>query len=188
MARLGLPRAYFDEIERQLDHLPDGVVGPPPEPSTLRMTRVERAHRRAAHNCFQAFAVAAAASTKGPWWIEIEPDVRLPGDLLGVPDVAGWRFPAGEVLPPGGAGALPPTVCSKVISAEFAKSYRVARLPFYARAGVLWFWLIDPAARSVEVLENAGGELIAVREGKGSDEIVLPPFDKPIRLASWWLK
>src|SRR5262245_32946318 len=152
------------------------------------MTRTDRAHRRAAHGCFQAFATAAAASAKGSWWIEIEPDVRLPGDLLGVPDVAGWRFPLGEALPRDGAGALPPTVCSKVISADIAKSYRVARLPFYARAGVQWFWLIDPAARCVEVLENAGGELIAVREGKGSDEINLPPFDKPIRLASWWLK
>ena len=82
---------------------------------------------------------------------------------------------------------MAPTFCCKVISADTAKNYRVARLPFYARAGVQWFWLIDPMARTIEVLENAGDELIAVREAKESEEPVLPPFERSIKLARWWL-
>lgn len=192
MARLGLPRAYFDELDRQIEGLPDGIVGPPIEPSTLRMSRVERAHRRAAHRCFCMLSALPGPASGGAWWIEIEPDIRLPGDLLGVPDIAGWRVeePAAERAGLPGAAPMedPPTFCCKVIAADMAKNYRDARLPFYARAGVSFFWLIDPTSRSVEVLENAGGEFVAIREARGADEPMLPPFDKRIKLASWWLR
>jgi Uma2 family endonuclease len=187
VARPGLPRAYFEEIDRQLERLPDGLVGPPIEPVTLRMSRADRAQRRAARECYRTLTEIERVADERTWWIEVEPDVRLPGDLLGVPDLAGWRLADGVTIPDSGPVAIAPTFCCKVISTDTARNYRVARLPFYARAGVQWFWLIDPMTRTIEVLENAVDELVAVREAKAADEPLLPPFDRPIHLARWWL-
>lgn len=187
MARPGLPRAYFDEVIRQLDRLPEGLTGGPVEPTTLRMSRVGRAHRRAARYCFRALAELDLSPTDHAWWVEVEPDVRLPGDLLGVPDLAGWRLE--RAAPHLDASSIPltPDWCCKVITSDTARNYRAVRLPFYARAGIRWFWLIDPMARSVEVLESVNGELVSRAIARNQDQPVLAPFNCEIDLASWWL-
>ncbi|NUQ72898.1 MAG: Uma2 family endonuclease [Polyangiaceae bacterium] len=184
MARPGLPRAYFDEIALQIDRLPEGVVRGVPEPGALRLTRTVRAQRRAARMLYRALTEAENSRL----WIEVEPEIRLPGDLLGVPEMAGWILPGDltELLPQS-LRALAPDLCCKIITADTAKSYRASRLPLYARAGVRWFWLIDPTTRSLEALEITPTDSIPLALAKNDDEPVLPPFHRPLPLASLWL-
>jgi Uma2 family endonuclease len=187
VTRPGLPRAYFDEVAHQIDRLPEGVMGSVYEPSTLRLSRAGRAHRRAARMCFRALTELHPAEGESSWWIEVEPDVLLPDDLLGVPDLAGWRIDRIAPVPQEGPLSVAPDFCCKVISADTAKSYRVARLPLYARAGVQWFWLIDPTARTLEVFELKPNELALALSCRDDDQPILPPVDRVLPLAPWWL-
>lgn len=155
-----------------------------PEPGALRLTRTIRAQRRAARMCFRALTEAPGSRL----WIEVEPEIRLPGDLLGVPDIGGW-IPPGDLteLLPQSLRALAPDLCVKIITADTAKSYRTSRLPLYARAGVRWFWLIDPTTRAIEAIEISPTDSISVVIARDADEPILPPVDRPIHLGSFWL-
>jgi Uma2 family endonuclease len=182
VARPGLPRAYFDELTQQIDRLPEGIQSGIWEPGTLRLTRANRAHRRAARMCYRALTESDAH-----FWIEVEPDIRLPGDLLGVPDIAGWRLGHGAPMPEDLMPGAAPDFCCKIISADTAKNYRASRLPLYARAGVRYFWIIDPLARTVEALEISRTEAVTVLVARDNDALEIPPFDRPLPLGPLWL-
>lgn len=191
VARPGLPRAYFDEIIQQIERLPEGILTGIYEPGSLRLSRASRAHRRAARMCYRALTepgdAAARAGEGARFWIEVEPDIRLPGDLLGVPDIAGWRLDAAAPLPEDAPPSAAPEFCCKIISAETVKGYRASRLKLYARAGVRWFWLIDPATRTLEVFELARTEVTTALVARDNDELVLPPLDRAFALGPLWL-
>ena len=184
MARPGLPSAFFDEIDLQIDRLPESVLRTIPEPGALRLTRTVRAQRRAARMCYRALTEAHESRL----WMEVEPEIRLPGGLLGVPDMAGWLLPGDltELLPQS-LRALAPDFCCKIITADTAKSYRSARLPLYARAGVRWFWLLDPTTRTLEAIEISPTDSISITVARDNDAPVLPPFDQPLPLGPLWL-
>jgi hypothetical protein len=184
VARPGLPRAYFDEIIHQIDRLPEGVLRGAFEPGALRLTRTSRAQRRAARMCYRALTEAPESD----FWIEVEPEIRLPGDLLGVPDIAGFRLPAGvDELPPASLRTLAPEFCCKVLTAETAKNYRSSRLQLYARAGVRWFWFLDASARTLEAIEITPSDFTSVIVAKDDDEPILPPLERPLALGPLWL-
>jgi Uma2 family endonuclease len=51
----------------------------------------------------------------------------------------------------------PPDLAVEVVSSSSRKHDRVRKRQFYARNGVREYWIVDPAERSVEVLELANG-------------------------------
>jgi Uma2 family endonuclease len=91
----------------------------------------------------------------GGWWILDEPEIHLgPGpdrDVL-VPDLAGWRVERVPWDPDDDAylTIAPDWVC-EVLSPSTALFDRAKKMPVYAREGVAHVWLLDPAARSLEV-------------------------------------
>jgi len=123
----------------------------------------------------------------GGWWILDEPELHLAADVL-VPDLAGWRR---ERLPsvPASAAYLelaPDWVC-EVSSPATARLDRVRKLPIYAREGVQHVWLVDPIARTLEVLalERARWTLLLT----ASDEapVRAAPFDAiELDLSALW--
>lgn len=64
-------------------------------------------------------------------------------------------FPGGNVPPRRGAVREPPDVVVEVISAspDDRRRDRVEKLREYARFGVRFYWLVDPEARTLEILE-----------------------------------
>ncbi len=112
----------------------------------------------------------------GGWWILYEPELHLGGDIL-VPDLAGWRRDRLPTLPKAAAFEIAPDWICEVLSPATARLDRARKLPAYARENVRHAWLIDPTARTVEVLALDQGSwklLIAC----GDDDLVrLPPFD-----------
>ncbi|MDF3064677.1 MAG: uncharacterized protein K0R38_278 [Polyangiaceae bacterium] len=113
----------------------------------------------------------------GGWIILDEPELHFGSNVL-VPDLAGWRRERMPQL----TTELPyfelaPDWACAVLSPKNAKMDRTKKLPLYAAAGVSFVWLVDPLARTLEVLRLA--EQKYVIEGGYADDAKVRaiPFD-----------
>lgn len=112
----------------------------------------------------------------GGWWILFEPELRLGREVM-VPDLAGWRRERLSRIPATPAMTLAPDWVCEVLSPSTERFDRVTKLPAYARAGVAHAWLLNPEARTLEVLRRSdlGWTLVATH---GGDEVVrAEPFE-----------
>ena len=74
-------------------------------------------------------------------------------------------FPGGAVPPRRGPGRAPPDILVEVISsgARDVRRDRIEKAADYAAFGVRFYWLVDPDARTFEILElQAGGRYLSV--------------------------
>src|SRR5512137_1165967 len=92
----------------------------------------------------------------GGWWILYEPELHLGADVL-VPDWAGWRRSRMPHRPETPYATLAPDWLCEILSPSTSSFDRAMKLAIYAREGVPWAWLIDPLARTLEVLKLEGG-------------------------------
>lgn len=89
----------------------------------------------------------------GGWWIRDEPELHFGADVL-VPDLAGWRRDRVATPPSGPFMTIAPQWLAEVLSPSTAGIDRVRKLPVYLREGVEHVWLLDPIARTLEVLRR----------------------------------
>jgi Uma2 family endonuclease len=81
-------------------------------------------------------------------------------------------FPGRPALPRRGAVSIPPDIAVEIMSLAAAdqRRDRIAKLADYAAFGVRFYWLLDPSARTFEILERgADGRYVHVlgaSEGK----------------------
>lgn len=113
----------------------------------------------------------------GGWWIIAEVDVRFTAHDVTRPDVAGWRRE--RLASPWGRRPIevvPDWICEILSPTSIARD-RVYKQQLYARHGVPFYWLIDPAARTLEVLALEGARWIVA--GAYDDQAVarIPPFE-----------
>ncbi len=124
----------------------------------------------------------------GGWWILDEPELHLghEPDIL-VPDLAGWRTDSLPELPDAAFITTRPDWLAEVLSPSTARIDRADKLPIYAREGVGWVWLLDPLARTLEVL-RLDGESYRVHAVWRDDAVVrADPFAAiEIPLGSLW--
>ncbi len=126
----------------------------------------------------------------GGWWILDEPEVHLHEDVL-VPDLAGWRR---ERLPLPTSPSEPfltlaPDWVCEVLSPSTASLDRVKKKHIYAREGVSHLWLIDPLARTLEVLRREGDRWVEMGSFAGEVSVRAEPFDAiELDLAALWLR
>jgi len=123
----------------------------------------------------------------GGWWILAEPELHF-GDDVVVPDLAGWRrerAPRGD-LP--WFDIAPDWLC-ETLSPSTARIDRGRKLGIYARAGVEHVWLLDPIARTLEILRRgADGLYVIAAVHTGDDKPRAEPFDAiELDLARLWL-
>ena len=107
-----------------------------------------------------------------------EVDVELsPHDVVR-PDLAGWRrdrLPAPWDARP--IRVVPDWVC-EVLSPSTASRDRVEKRRLYARSGVAFYWLIDPAAGTLEALRlDDGGRWLEPGSWSTADGARIAPFD-----------
>jgi Uma2 family endonuclease len=113
----------------------------------------------------------------GGWRILDEPELHLGHDVL-VPDLAGWRRDRLPRLPEEAYFTLPPDWLCEVVSPSTAALDRVKKLTIYARERVPHAWLVDPLARTLEVLRLESGRWTIVGTFAGADPGVrAEPFD-----------
>jgi Uma2 family endonuclease len=122
----------------------------------------------------------------GGWWILDEPELHLDRNVL-VPDVAGWRRTRMPRLPAEAYFSLAPDWVCEVLSPSTASLDRVKKLAIYAREQFAHAWLIDPAARTLEVLRLDAGRWTILGTHAGSEVVRAEPFaDIELELALLW--
>ncbi len=122
----------------------------------------------------------------GGWWILFEPELHLGEDVV-VPDLAGWRRERMPRAPDGAFIELSPDWIVEVLSPSTARLDRVSKLPLYARAGVPHAWLVDPIARTLEVLKLEHARWTVMSAFGGSSVVRAEPFDAiELKLARLW--
>jgi Uma2 family endonuclease len=122
----------------------------------------------------------------GGWWILDEPELHLGADVL-VPDLAGWRRERMPVLPEAAAIDVPPDWVCEVLSPSTSAVDRGPKLAACAATGVPFAWLVDPSARTLEVLRNAEGRWVIDAVHARGDRPRAPPFEAiEVDLASLW--
>jgi Uma2 family endonuclease len=122
----------------------------------------------------------------GGWLILYEPELHLRRDVL-VPDWAGWRRERMPTLPETAYFPLAPDWVCEIVSPSTASLDRVKKLAIYAREGVGHAWLIDPDARTLEVLRLENARWLILVTHAGSDLVRVEPFAEiEIALEDLW--
>ena len=122
----------------------------------------------------------------GGWWILDEPELHLGRDVL-VPDLAGWRRSRMPRLPEAAYFPLAPDWICEILSPSTAMLDRSKKLGLYAREQVAHAWLIDPLARTLEVLRLQNGHWSILGAHAGAEVVRADPFSEiELTLQSLW--
>jgi Uma2 family endonuclease len=122
----------------------------------------------------------------GGWWILYEPELHLGNDVL-VPDWAGWRRARMPRLPETAYFPLAPDWVCEILSPSTARLDRANKLAIYAREQVAHAWLIDPLARTLEVLRLEARRWTILATHAGADVVRAEPFvEIEMELTTLW--
>lgn len=122
---------------------------------------------------------AGRAAELGGWWLSQEVDIAL-ADIGCRPDVIGWRRTNHARVPrPDARGVItetPDFVC-EVLSPSTARYDQGEKRDAYFRAGVPWYWLVDPTLRTLTVLERTDRGYLIVRVAGPGETVRAAPFE-----------
>ena len=190
MTAVPAPRSVYDALLEVPDHQVGEVIA----------GELVVSPRPAGAHATVTMALGSGVYTKsdrggrgGGWWIREEPELHLGGetslaDVL-VPDLAGWRRERLPRYPATPAVTLVPDWVCEVLSPGSAARDRGIKAARYLHHGLAWYWLVDPAARRVEVMRAEAGSWVPVATASNRQRVKLPPFeDVLLRLSTWWLE
>jgi Uma2 family endonuclease len=112
----------------------------------------------------------------GGWWILYEPELHLLDDVL-VPDLAGWRRERMPRPPDAPAVEIAPDWVCEILSPSTERLDRAKKLPAYARHRVAHAWLVNPAARTLEVLRREAERWLLVATFADDALVRAEPFE-----------
>jgi Uma2 family endonuclease len=122
----------------------------------------------------------------GGWIILDEPELHFGEDAL-VPDFAGWRRERMPRPPRTAAITLAPDWLCEVLSPSTAALDRGVKLSVYAREGVRHVWLVDPEARTLEVLRLEASGYMPLVTHEGLAPVRAEPFEAiELNMAFLW--
>jgi Uma2 family endonuclease len=168
----------YPATERDLDDLPEGVIGQIVDGELIVHPRPDPPHTLAASGLGGLLSPPfhfGFGGGPGGWVILDEPKIRFGGDLL-VPDLAGWRRERFIPIRKGPYTVAPDWVC-ELLSPSTARIDRIRKLPIYAREGVSYAWLLDPGLRTLEVLRLQDGRWLIVGVFQKQDKVRAEPFE-----------
>jgi Uma2 family endonuclease len=163
--------------ERDLDALPDHLAGHIVDGELVTLPRPDPPHTGTASDLAILLGPPFRFGRGGPggWVLLIEPKVWIGDDLL-VPDLAAWRRER-FVAPRKGAYRVVPDWACELLSPSTAAFDRGRKLPRYARAGVGHCWVIDPIARTLDVMRRQDDVWLLVATHTGSEVVRAEPFE-----------
>lgn len=119
----------------------------------------------------------------GGWVILDEPELHLGWNEMtqephvAIPDLAGWRRERLPERPKTPFYEVVPDWVAEFLSPSTGADGRIEKLPFYAREGVKWAWLLDPLQRTLEAYELVGGRWTLAATHRGNAKVRVAPFD-----------
>lgn len=178
------PATYEDLLQ-----VPDNLVAEIVEGELFTSPRPSGPHERASGAIYSRLRLPFDdGDGPGGWWICIEPELHLDGDVL-VPDVGGWRRERVPSFPVAGAAATiaPDWIC-EVLSPRTGILDRTRKLPSYAHHGVEHAWIVDTSQKTVEVFRLVDGHWSLIAVHGGDDPVRIEPFEAiEFPLATLWL-
>jgi Uma2 family endonuclease len=179
-------RGLYEELRA----LPESLVGEIIGGQLVTHPRRAAAHASVASNLGGELHGPFRRGRGGPggWIVLDEPELHLHGDVL-VPDLAGWRRERMPVLPDATAFELAPDWVCEVLSPSTTAVDRADKLPVYARESVAHAWLLDPIAKTLEVLRLEAGAWRLVGAWRDDAVIRAEPFDAiELELGALWAR
>jgi len=123
-----------------------------------------------------AFHRRGGGGHPGGWWILPEVDIALDGQGYR-PDIAGWRREHVPAMPLERPVTLRPDWICEVVSASNASTDTVLKLRKYHAAGVLHYWLVDPASQTLTVYRHQAEGYLAALAAKRGETVRAEPFE-----------
>jgi Uma2 family endonuclease len=178
-------------LYEQLEALPDGLIGEILDGQLHTRPRPTPRHLRAASRLDRIIGRHFDDGDDGPggWWIFPGPELHFIRDTeVDVPDLAGWRR---ERMPQPQEGhrftIVPDWIC-EVLSKSTESTDREIKMPIYARFGVAYAWLVDPAKRTLEVYALEEGAWREIGLYRRDQQVSAPPFEaERLRLSDLWM-
>ncbi len=173
-----------------LDALPPGMIGEIIEGVLYTMTKPRMPHQRT--------TTAISGGVWGPfdrgfggpggWWIIAEPGIELPNHTKEIsPDVVGWRRARLPKLPRSEPIRVVPDWVCEILSPTTRRHDLLIQLPYYAKIGVAYHWMVDLDARVITAHRLQSGAWVTIGIYGDETEARIEPFDViPLDVASWW--
>ncbi len=177
-------------LYQQLLDLPDGLTGEVIDGQLHTQPRPAGPHAVAASRLGADIEGPYGRGRGGPggWWIIDEPEVHFVRDAeVLVPDIAGWRRERMPQVPRDQRFEVVPDWVCEVLSPGTESKDRKVKMPFYARYGVHYAWIVNPPERVLEayVLEDGGWKTVGLFHG--DDKVSAPPFGEiTVALGDLW--
>ncbi len=175
--------ATYDDLRAVPDHFVaemfDGDLWAFPRPALP--------HANAAGSLFAEIHKSFHRKDPSGWVLLFEPELHFGRDVL-VPDIAGWRRARLPSVPAEAYLSLAPDWICEVLSTSTEAIDRGKKRRIYAREGVAYAWLIDPIARSLEVMPLDTGRWTKLDRYEGEAKVRVAPFDAiELELAALWI-
>jgi Uma2 family endonuclease len=175
--------ATYDDLRDVPDHFVaemfDGDLYASPRPALP--------HANAASALLSEIHKSFHRKGSGGWVILYEPELHFSNDVL-VPDLAGWRRTRLPSVPPEAYLTLAPDWICEVLSTSTEALDRGKKLRIYARESVAHAWLVDPLARTLEVLSLDVDQWTQLSRYEGDVRVRVLPFDAiELDLRALWI-
>ncbi len=163
---------------QDIDALPEHLVGEIINGILHTQSRPTRRHGIASIRLGSELDTPFGAGRGGPGgWVFIdEPQLHF-GMQVVVPDLAGWkRERATFDLDEAKTYIAPDWVC-EVLSPSTARLDRGQKSNIYALAGVGYYWILDPANRTLESRRLVDGKWLLIGSAGTGEAVSLEPFE-----------
>jgi Uma2 family endonuclease len=172
-----------------LDALPPGIVGEIIDGVLYTMTKPRARHQRTTRLIGGAIGAPFDDGRDGPdgWWIITEPGIELPNTPEISPDVAGWRRTRMPELPVDEPIRIVPDWVCEILSKSTRRHDLLIKMPYYARVGVAYAWVVDLEARVLTAQRLESGRWVTIGTFSDETEARIEPFDVvPLDVRGWW--
>lgn len=113
----------------------------------------------------------------GGWWLIQDVDVWFGVHDICRPDISGWQKARVPEFPAERPVRHRPDWLCEGLSPGTARRDQGEKRAIYERAGVPWYWLVDPLNRTITVLRLAAEGYVLHASAGDSGTAALPPFD-----------
>jgi len=168
-------RATYDQLLR----LPENMVGEIIDGELYAWPRPRAGHADAFSILLADIVAPYRLGRGGPggWWIIGEPEIHFIRDtLVVVPDIGGWRRERMPEIPDDHRFLISPDWVCEVLSPSTRRHDRGKKMRVYAEYKVSWMWIVDPDARTVEVMQLTGEHYTVLDVFTGDQTFRAEPF------------